>query len=205
MKHSNLNINGEGEDESWKIKMAKHLKMGFAENNDLTDEEYNDIIKRFKKNPEMCGRDEMNEIMDRTCRHFETRVHVSMLLLTSTLVWDGGEIEVPSDPESLDPESLDPKLWDPNLFKCFRNSNMRVNHNNPSKISALEMMNNMAMNPLNIAKKNANDNTSWGKDMEVYMTRWNKVRIIFFGFWVNLCHTIFIYRGVIHVYGFNII
>jgi hypothetical protein len=193
MEHSNLNKNGEGEYECWEIKMAKHLKMGFSDNNDLTDEDYNEIIKRFKKNPEICGRDEMNEIMDQNCRHFETRVHISMLLLTSTMVWDGEEIEVPSDPES-----LDPKLWDPNLFKCFCISNMRVNHNNPSKIVF------MAMNPLNIAKKNTNNNTSWGKDMEVCMMRWNKVRTIHFRFRVNLYHTIFIYKGLTHVYTVSI-
>jgi hypothetical protein len=55
-------------------------------------------------------------------------------------------------------------------------SNIHVNHNNHSKTAAMEIINNMAYNPLEIEKANKNDNTNFGKDAEVYWTLWNKVR-----------------------------
>ena len=70
---------------------------------------------------------------------------------------------------------VESELVDAGQPLLFRNSNMRVNHNNPSKTASMEMINNMAFNPLKIDKKNSNDRSSWGKDMEVYMTVWDQV------------------------------
>ena len=130
--------------------MRKHLRESLGGNTDLTEEEVSGIFERFKDNPEDCGRDELNEIANVWCRKFQGSVHLSMLVLCNTMV-------------------LDAKT------KHLRNSNMHVNHNNPTKTASMEMINNMASNPLKINKKNSNDRSSWGKDMEVYMTEWNKV------------------------------
>jgi hypothetical protein len=112
--------------------------------------EYDAIVARFETSPDDCGRDDINKMSNRLCRKFETQVHLSMLVLTNTMV----KVE--------DSEHL-------------RNSNMRVNHNNPTKTASMEMMNNMAGNPINISDKNSNDSTTWGKDLEVYMTVYDKV------------------------------
>lgn len=60
--------------------------------------------------------------------------------------------------------------------KALRMSNIHVNHNNHSKTAALEIINNMALNPLDIKLPNKNDNTHFGTDVEVYWTLWDKVR-----------------------------
>ena len=138
-----------------KDEMEKHLSRKLGGNTNLTKDQVDRIMDKFEHTPENCGRNEMNELLNKYCRNFNTTVHISMLLLSNTMVKvkseDEGEI-------------------------VLRNSNMRVNHNNPSKTASMEMINNMASNPLKIDKKNSNDRSSWGKDMEVYMTTWDKVR-----------------------------
>lgn len=135
----------------------KHLTKNLAGRMDLNDEGYAALLAKFASSPETCGRDEMNEVMERNCRSFHASVHLSMLVLSSTMV------------------KVESELVDAGQPLLFRNSNMRVNHNNPSKTASMEMINNMAFNPLKIDKKNSNDRSSWGKDMEVYMTVWDQV------------------------------
>lgn len=144
------------DENEWEKVKTKHLTI-----NQVDDDEYQSILDKFKSNPDMCGRDHMNEIMNHNCRNFQASVHISMLVLASTMVKDGKTSGDTTDEG-----------------QYYRYSNMRVNHNNPSKTAAMEMMNNMALNPLGLETKNVNDRMSWGRDMEVYMTKWdNKTEV----------------------------
>lgn len=121
-------------------------------NPNLSAGEVEEIEDNFRQKPESCGRPDMNQIIGQKCRCMTIQVHLSMLVLSRTMLTVRGN------------------------DKALRMSNIHVNHNNHSKTAALEIMNNMAYNPLKISETNKNDDKNFGSDVEVYWTLWNKVR-----------------------------
>ena len=75
----------------------------------------------------------MNQIISQKCRCMEIQVHLSMLILSRTMIWDKDA-------------------------KALRMSNIHVNHNNHTKSVVMEIINNMAFDPLDLKKPNKNDN-----------------------------------------------
>ena len=133
-----------------RLHKINHIKKVYGDPN-KTDEDIDKLEKQFEKDEPSCGKQQMNQIISRKCRCMEVQVHLSMLILSRTMIWD-------EDAEAL------------------RMSNIHVNHNNHTKSVAMEIINNMAFDPLELNKPNKNDNQKFASDIEIYWTLWNKVR-----------------------------
>ena len=130
----------------------RNEKIGGCHNLSKADEDA--VIEKFKASSESLSQNEMDVLMNRFCRTYESEVHISMLVLSSTMIVDQDESK--------------------DGFRA-RMSNIRANHNNHTQVVALEMINNMARNPLKIKDKNNNDSKSWGSDVIAYVTKWDMV------------------------------